>query len=229
MLGVACLIFCFSFFLPPNSLAQEANLGRLFYTDSQRELLDRVRLMPENIFEAEAATPAFQFEAELEEEGLTIEVQAQTQYYMVGGVMHQDSEDYSVWLNGEVYDQASLPEEIKAVRVDGVLIENIEVGTTYMVRTGQTLNLASGEIIESFNMPPALLASLSGNNIVIDALNEIEAEVDEANTTSDNPTIQDEVGASDDLPQPATSELTESVSETLELLNTIETLTDGLQ
>lgn len=139
-----------------NSVAQD--FGRFFYTPSERAILDRVRLIPPEEAALEAAPSLEELadeltqaeEAEGEEEPLV------DQFYRIGGTLSRGGGDYTVWINDVAMDKDSLPEHITLLEpyaFGNLQIVDPLVGQAYKVKPGQTLNLTTGQIIESFEAP----------------------------------------------------------------------------
>jgi len=140
-IGVLCL-FC------PSYLVAEP-LGRLFYTEEERVSLERLRwASPE-----ELSVMQEQHEVILPERPTQPE---KPPFVTLGGTMTRSDGRQIVWLNGVSYDRSQLPENVRvrqpftAGQIDLRLPEK---GKTHSLRPGQTLDVDSGQIHESYQRP----------------------------------------------------------------------------
>jgi len=114
-------------------------IGRLFFTPDERAILDRARLK-DGITEQQEGTPAQQSES------LTL-----------NGIVRRSSGKTTVWINKSAQHETDLPPDSKKqVRQSQqadfpVLVQ--KTGKTVPIKVGQTLNIDSGEIRESYQPP----------------------------------------------------------------------------
>lgn len=115
-------------------------IGRLFFTPEERANLDRARLT-DGVTGQPGGAPAQQSES------LTL-----------NGIVKRSSGKTTVWINKSAQNETGLlPDSKKQVRQSRqadfpVLVQ--KTGKTVTLKVGQTLNIDSGEIRESYQPPP---------------------------------------------------------------------------
>ncbi|MEX2130473.1 MAG: hypothetical protein WD772_03225 [Pseudohongiellaceae bacterium] len=137
------------------------SLNRLFTTPTQRAQLDRIRIQsmePGNRPGNEAAEPGPDVvEAELEqelEEAVPILPEAELVYSLGGAVIRSDG-SINVWINGRLFDLESLPQNMELLSpfTQGQLrITDPRSRSVYLVKPGQTLNLTTGKLFETYQL-----------------------------------------------------------------------------
>lgn len=121
-------------------------LDRLFFTPQERVTLEQLRWAPA---ESLAAPDRPEEEAAPQE--------AQPLFLTLDGIVSRLDGTQRVWLNGVSYPATALPEHVRLSgtasggRIE-VLVE--QKGKTYSLRSGQTLDLNSGEIREAYERGP---------------------------------------------------------------------------
>jgi hypothetical protein len=147
-LQVALMVFVSLF--SPSSLVAEP-LGRLFYTLEERVNLERLRwASPE-----ELSVMQEQQEVVLPERPTQPE---KTPFVILGGTMTRSDGRQIVWLNGVSYDRSQLPDNVRVRQpftAGQIELRLPEKGKTHSLRPGQTLDVDSGQIHESYQRPAA--------------------------------------------------------------------------
>jgi hypothetical protein len=149
---VVALIVVFVLVLSPIASAQ--TLQRLITSPQQRLLLDRARIQQmqqRNLQVLATDTP-------LLEMGTSAQISDNAEsppaiLYTMGGAVVRSDGSFNVWINGTAYDETSLPDTMRLLfpRSNGQLqIINPQNGTSYTLKSGQTLNLSTGQIFEAY-------------------------------------------------------------------------------
>lgn len=118
-----------------------AAMGRLFFTPEDRLYLERLRwTAPEDL----PSIPEQQQEivASPEDKPLVI---------TLGGTVMRGNRGQLVWLNGVAYNKEDLPENVRLphpVAAGQIEVQAPEQGKSYSLRTGQTLDMNSGQVSE---------------------------------------------------------------------------------
>jgi hypothetical protein len=128
------------------SVAQQEPLGRLFFTPAQRSSLDVAR--------SQRARTTLSTEVTEEQQAAP---QAQTITY--GGMVRRSDGKSTVWINGRPVNEeqaASGPTVVGRVRNDGsISVQVPQSGRNIELKPGQSLELLSGTIEESYTRKPA--------------------------------------------------------------------------
>lgn len=139
------------------------SLNRLFTTPAQRAQLDRIRLQSlqlAGMLAGEAATLTQELtDAAIEETGELIEdvsvVPEADVVYTLGGTVVRSDGSINIWINGAVYDRESLPRNMELLspfEQGQIRISDPRRGTVYLLKPGQTLNLTTGELLETYQL-----------------------------------------------------------------------------
>jgi len=227
-------IFVSSVILDSAALAQESDLGRVFYTPRQRAALDQIRLMPPELTASEELYEELREEEEDEDDLLEESVIGEyvaPDIYLIEGIMRVADGRHSLWMNGEVYDHLSLPDNVSLVEpfgIGGVKVTSDVDGTEYLLRTGQALNILTGEIFESFKLPTTLFSENldeGGTEASTDELATID-DLQERDSEQSVDTFQEADALIDTFdPRNPASDLSDAV----ELLNDVQSLRGALQ
>ena len=144
-IGVLCL-FC------PSYLVAEP-VGRLFYTEEERVSLERLRwASPDEVLFIQ------------EQQDVLPEMPAQPEkqsFVTLNGSMIRSRGRQIVWLNGVLYDRSQLPENVRMRQpftAGQIELRVVEKGKTYPLRPGQTLDVESGQIHESYQRAAEIAA-----------------------------------------------------------------------
>ncbi len=141
--------------LYPSCLVAEP-LGRLFFTEEERVILERMRwASPEKI-------SRIQEKQEVAEEKPT--QPEKSAFVTLSGVMTRSNGRQTVWLNGVSYDRSQLPENVrvrKPFTAGQVELRVEEKRKTYSLRPGQTLDIENGLIREAHQRVPEVEAPKS--------------------------------------------------------------------
>lgn len=139
------LVACATLAAALPAAAQQEPMGRLFFTPAQRSSLDVAR--------SQRARTTLSTEA-------TEEVQAapQAQTITYGGMVRRSDGKSTVWINGRPVTEeqsATGPTVVGRVRADGsVSVQVPQSGRSVELKPGQSLELLSGTIEESYSRKP---------------------------------------------------------------------------
>ncbi len=142
--GFACIALA----LAMPAAAADPSLGRLFFTPSQRALLDVARSQRTRVTVATEVTEA------------TVEVSEPVpQTITYGGMVRRSDGRTTVWLNDRPLDdpkKADGPTIIRQVRPDGaVTLEVPQSSRRVDLKVGQSVEVLSGSVAEGYRRPPA--------------------------------------------------------------------------
>lgn len=151
--------------LPATPVAAQLT-GTLFTSPAQREYLDYLR----QDFLASSSERGFDItEAEIPEIPTAVaEAEAAgPEVYTLGGIVSLRDGTQRIWLNGKALSEAELPPEADLVRDNGMLALRFSTANgTYLLRPGQTLDLAEGLVLENYQRSSALEpAEQPGNQV----------------------------------------------------------------
>ncbi len=125
---------------------QSSALGLLFTTPEERAYLDYLR----EDFLQRTASEGFDIQTE---EIPEIEPEAPEQnveFYLNAIITNQDG-SHTIWLNGAPVRELDLPGEVRLVHRSGRdMLQIATSSATYLLKPGQTVNLSTGELWESF-------------------------------------------------------------------------------
>lgn len=116
-------------------------LGRLFFTPEDRVYLERLR------WTAPEVLPSL---PERQQENVAVPEDKPLVITLGGTVMH-GNKGQVVWLNGVAYKKADLPENVRLphpVAAGRIEVQAPEQAKSYSLRTGQTLDMNSGQVSE---------------------------------------------------------------------------------
>ncbi|HDR46356.1 MAG TPA: hypothetical protein ENN94_01495 [Geoalkalibacter subterraneus] len=132
-------------FLSPGALMAE-QLGRLFFTPEERMVLEQMRrLSPDSSM---VSVPEQQVEASVDATR-----DDKPAFITLSGTVTRSSGASVVWLNGASYKGKKLPENVQLPRpvTAGQIVFRVpEKGKSYLLRPGQTLDVANGEVRASY-------------------------------------------------------------------------------
>lgn len=139
--------------------ASAQTLQRLFTTPQQRVILDRARMQEIQRRNTQALNPQQPIvdvltDAQIQE---TSEPTAVT-LYTLGGTVARSDGSFNVWINQTAYNASNLPQNMQLLQPysQGQLrIRNPETGIGYTIKSGQTLNLLTGQIYEAYQISTA--------------------------------------------------------------------------
>ncbi|MEQ8956076.1 MAG: hypothetical protein RL120_18255 [Gammaproteobacteria bacterium] len=157
--------------LLPVEPAQGQSLQRLFSTPGLRAELDRRRA---RLAQGQPAVEVIQAAPVLP----VVTMEEIEVFYQLGGVVSRSDGSYTVWLNNQPYAPAGLPENMELLAPYGqgrLRILNPESGASYVIVPGQVLNLATGDIQESY-----MRSSLSGSAPAAERQSDLAAAVNSA-------------------------------------------------
>lgn len=142
--GFACIALA----LAMSAAAADSSLGRLFFTPSQRALLDVARGQRTRVTVATEVTEA------------TVEVSEPVpQTITYGGMVRRSDGRTTVWLNDRPLDdpkKADGPTIIRQVRPDGaVTLEVPQSSRRVDLKVGQSVEVLSGSVAEGYRRRPA--------------------------------------------------------------------------
>ena len=142
--GFACIALA----LAMPAAAADPSLGRLFFTPSQRALLDVARSQRTRVTVATEVTEA------------TVEVSEPVpQTITYGGMVRRSDGRTTVWLNDRPLDdpkKADGPTIIRQVRPDGaVTLEVPQSSRRVDLKVGQSVEVLSGSVAEGYRRRPA--------------------------------------------------------------------------
>jgi len=143
--GFACIALA----LAMPAAAADSSLGRLFFTPSQRALLDVARSQRTRVTVATEATEA------------TVEVSEPVpQTITYDGMVRRSDGQTTVWLNNRPVDDRKPVDEsmiIRQVRPDGaVTLEVPQASRRVDLKVGQSVEVLSGSIGEGYRQRPAV-------------------------------------------------------------------------
>lgn len=129
----------------PNS-GQSSALGLLFTTPQERAYLDYLR----EDFLARTASQGFDIQTEEIPEIETPEPEQNVVFRLDAVITNQDG-SHTLWLNGSPVREQDLPRGVNLLNRSGQELLQISTGSaSYLLKPGQTVNLNSGELWESF-------------------------------------------------------------------------------
>lgn len=141
--------------LYPSCLVAEP-LGRLFFTEEERVILERMRwASPDEISLMQ------------EKQVVLSEKPAQPEkpaFITLSGVMTRSNGRQTVWLNGVSYDRSQLPENVRVrepFTAGQIELRVEEKRKTHSLRPGQTLDIENGLIREAHQRVPEVVAPKS--------------------------------------------------------------------
>lgn len=139
--------------------AQAQLEGTLFTEPEEREYLDYLRqeflrTNPEGGFDIEDGDIP-----EIPQNAVPVEEDTRPVEYSFGGVMTRRDGSHGIWLDGVLLDETQLPEGFSVVTTGQMTsLRVVRDGQTYVLRPGQSVNLATGtvsEMLQHFAAPPA--------------------------------------------------------------------------
>jgi hypothetical protein len=155
VLSVRMALIVYVCLLYPSSLVAEP-LGRLFFTEEERVILERMRwASPDEISLMQ------------EKQGVLSEKPAQPEkpaFVTLSGVMTRSNGRQTVWLNGVSYDRSQLPENVRVrepFTAGQIELRVEEKRKTYSLRPGQTLDIEKGLIREAHQRVPEVVTPKS--------------------------------------------------------------------
>lgn len=147
-----CLTCCL-LILSLNALGQ--GFGKLFTTPEERQYLDSLR----EKFLQRTELQGFNINEQLRPL-LTEGTDNQSAEFELSGFMKRQGGGKSVWLNGESVSEGDLPQNIRVVNRRGTDMLRIETSErVHYIKAGQTLNIETGAVRESFEPKPEKAAS----------------------------------------------------------------------
>lgn len=145
------LLLCLSY---PSAAGAEA-LGRLFFTPQDRLYLEQLRWAPS---ESLPLIPEQQQEKMTTSDGRPAVI-------TLDGMVKRSNGAQVVWMNGVSYNRTDLPANVRLPQpftAGKIELRVMEKGKFYSLRPGQTLDIDSGHISESYERGAAL--SVPGKN-----------------------------------------------------------------
>jgi len=134
----------------PSDLVSGQDFGKLFTTPEERKYLDGLRDKFLERSELEGFNISEQAKPWLEED-----IDDQNVEFEMAGVMSRKNGGKAVWLNGDSVDEKDLPRNVKLVETDGQHRLQIRVlDQTHYIKAGQTINIETGTVRESFEKTP---------------------------------------------------------------------------
>lgn len=215
LLGSVVACIC----VAPDSGAQ--SFGRIFSTADERASLDSQRdAMLRGLTETERLAALRTPEQE------TV-VEVQPAMIQMGGIVRRSDGTHTIWLNGVPVSERELPRNVQLDMLGGLGVLHVNTPTdTYSLRPGQTLNAATGELRESYEVTPEQIAAINAE------ISERQAGLSQANDSS---SIEEE----DDTASPADAEdeqrsddeqpTMDTVLDTLQMLQETRELQESLQ
>lgn len=152
-----CRLSCISFLLLHQVCLAQFH-GKLFTTHEERTYLDALRAN----FLKEREEPGFDITEtgppplpEPEED----ERPAAPVEYTLGGILARSDGSRTVWLNNQPVAEADLPSNMKLIADGTQVVLRVGTGANFLLlKPGQTVNMANGEILESYQRVPAVNA-----------------------------------------------------------------------
>jgi hypothetical protein len=135
------------------------NFGKIFSTSEERRSLDLLReAMLAELTDAERQAalnkPLLVFSEPVS--GI-----APAMIHM-GGVVRRSDGSHTVWLNGVPVNEQELPANVQLEMLSGFGVLRVRTPTDiFSLRTGQTLNAATGELRESYEVTPEQIAAIN--------------------------------------------------------------------
>lgn len=153
------------------------DFGKLFTTPEERGYLDGLR---ENFLQR-SKLEGFNIGEEARP-WLEEELPAENVDFQMAGVMKRNNGGKAVWLNGKAVNEQDLPRNVKLVEIEGQQVLQIRANAkTYYLKSGQTLDIDTGKVRESFEAKP----KAQTNNIaesIKDVFTDDEKESNEGST-----------------------------------------------
>tara|TARA_R110000772_G_scaffold29023_8_gene72850 strand:+ start:906 stop:1628 length:723 start_codon:yes stop_codon:yes gene_type:complete len=169
-------------FLARPAFAQE--VSTLFTTPEEREYLDFLRQQflienQEDDFNIDEVVPAIPVIVD-DNEDTTPSIN----YYTLGGIIRQNN-TRTVWLNELSINESNLPANMRLVMADSSLLLRIqtELGS-FDLKSGQTLDVENGQILESWQFP-----ALGMNNEAAQNNSGNTTQIQPANTLPENSAV----------------------------------------
>jgi hypothetical protein len=114
--------------------------------------------------------------------------------FSFGGIMARRDGSRSLWLNGALLAESALPAGMSLVGADrGTSLRITHEGKVYVLRPGQTVDLAAGNIMESYQRTPVTAAATQQD------ATESDAQLD----TLENPRLQQQANDDDEADEAA--------------------------
>ena len=148
------ILFAGLVFLSFSSI-QSFALQQLFTTPEEREYLDYLR----TDFLERTALQGFDIQTE-EIPDIETEALEQNVEFRLDAVITNQDGSHTIWLNGSPIREMDLPQDVDLVHLAGK--DTLKISTssvTYLLRPGQTVNLSTGQLWESFEPHPNSTAS----------------------------------------------------------------------
>lgn len=134
------------------SCSGAATLGRLFFTPQDRVYLEQLRwASPESL----SAIP------EQHPENMAASSGAKSAFVTLGGTVTRSNGAQVVWLNGVSYNKSAFPANVRVHQpftAGQIELRVEEKGKLYPLRPGQTLDIGSKQVHESYERPAAVAA-----------------------------------------------------------------------
>lgn len=139
--------------------AASQNFGKLFTTPEERQYLDGLR---ENFLqrtELEGFNISEQFKPLLESTAPDQNVE-----FELSGFMKRRNGGKAVWLNGKALNENELPQNVTIVSRKGLeMLRFVVQKNVHYIKAGQTLNIETGHVRESFESPETALNGLTAS------------------------------------------------------------------
>jgi hypothetical protein len=131
---------------PSLASAQSSSMGLLFTSPEEREYLDYLR---EDFLER-TASQGFDIQTEEIPQIEAEEIEQNVEFHLDAIITNQDG-SHTIWLNGSAVREFDLPDQVDLVHRSGRDMLQISTSTaTYLLKPGQTVNLSTGDLWESF-------------------------------------------------------------------------------
>lgn len=131
------------------------NFGKLFTSPEERAYLDGLR----REFLEKTESEGFDIQAEAIPLLQQDEQQQNTEFTLEGLVTNQNG-TRAIWLNGSAILENDLPADVRLVRQNNLdYLQIRSEATAHYIKTGQTIDLETGEIWEAFEEPSPDLAT----------------------------------------------------------------------
>jgi|GEM_PF-2489791 len=133
-----------------SSSAQSSSLGLLFTTPQERAYLDYLR----EDFLQRTASQGFDIQTEEIPEIEAPEPEQNVEFRLDAVITNQDG-SHTIWLNGAPVREWDLPQDVSLIARSGQNMLQISTSSaSYQLKPGQTINLTTGELWESFERRP---------------------------------------------------------------------------
>lgn len=130
--------------------AMAQDFGKLFTTPEERVYLDGLREKFLQRTELEGFNISEQFKPLLESG-----IQDQNVEFELSGFMNRKNGGRAVWLNGKALNESELPQNVAIVSRKGMnMLRFTTQEKVHYVKAGQTLNIETGQVRESFESKP---------------------------------------------------------------------------